>query len=65
VTRGGIQDAAQEWGGVVVDDAGKRHSELEGRLKAFLVSYVEVAEMRAVGIEGASFEAQRIRGGRA
>ena len=55
----------QECAGVAVDDVGKRHWELEARLKAFLVSYVEVVEMRAVGIEGASFEARRIRGGRA
>lgn len=65
MTRDGIQGAAEEYAGVVGGDAGTRHLGLGARMKAFLVSYVAVVGIQAAGIEAASFEARRIRGGKA
>ena len=62
--RDGIQDAVEEYAGVVGGDAGTRHLGLGARMKELLVSYVVVVGIQAVGIEGASFEARRIRGGK-
>jgi hypothetical protein len=63
-TRDGSRDAVVEYVGVVVDGAGKRHSESVARLKECPVSCAEEVERQAVGIGVASFEARRIHDAR-
>jgi len=63
--RAGSRDAVVEYVGVVVDDAGKRHSGSVARLTECPVSCAEEVERLAVvGIEVASFEARLIHDAR-